>query len=101
MIISDPIERNGKVNGTRDESAAPHRRTKGYGGDISPKRASRILRQRSDAVMLDIRDLKQVAGSEGARGVPDLRPAAHNTTPLQTAPSNPSIPHRTTTLPLP
>lgn len=38
------------------------RRTKGYAGDVSPKRASRILRQRSDAVLLDIRDLRQVSG---------------------------------------
>eukprot|EP00667_Euglena_gracilis_P001999 EG_transcript_1999 len=47
--------------------------TKGYAGDISPRRASRILRQRSDAVLLDVRDLRQVHGEDGARGIPDLR----------------------------
>ena len=69
-------------------------RTKGYAGDISPKRAQRLLRKRTDAVLIDIRDLQAMDDvedeDEGAeeevadlredskskdrkKGVPDLR----------------------------
>jgi rhodanese-related sulfurtransferase len=48
-------------------------RTKGYAGDISPKRASRILRARNDAVLVDIRDLKKMQTEQGTVSVPDLR----------------------------